>query len=126
MNHQDLIPFIERFSNAKVLCVGDVMLDHFIYGDVNRISPEAPIPVVRVSHERSMLGGAGNVVRNLSSLGAQTVLLTVVGADSSADLIGKELNGLAELRTARGGGHGAQDLGEDEVYLGQPAAAASG
>ncbi len=95
MNHQDLIPFIERFSNAKVLCVGDVMLDHFIYGDVNRISPEAPIPVVRVSHERSMLGGAGNVVRNLSSLGAQTMLLTVVGADSSADLIGKELNGLA-------------------------------
>jgi D-beta-D-heptose 7-phosphate kinase/D-beta-D-heptose 1-phosphate adenosyltransferase len=95
LNHQDLIPFIERFSNAKVLCVGDVMLDHFIYGDVNRISPEAPIPVVRVSHERSMLGGAGNVVRNLSSLGAQTMLLTVVGADSSADLIGKELNGLA-------------------------------
>jgi len=95
LNHQDLIPFIERFSNAKILCVGDVMLDHFIYGDVNRISPEAPIPVVRVSHERSMLGGAGNVVRNLSSLGAQTVLLTVVGADSSADLIGKELNGLA-------------------------------
>ena len=71
------------------------MLDHFIYGDVNRISPEAPIPVVRVSHERSMLGGAGNVVRNLSALGAQTVLLTVVGADSSADVIGKELNGLA-------------------------------
>jgi D-beta-D-heptose 7-phosphate kinase/D-beta-D-heptose 1-phosphate adenosyltransferase len=95
LNHQDLIPFIERFSNAKVLCVGDVMLDHFIYGDVNRISPEAPIPVVRVSHERSMLGGAGNVVRNLSSLGAQTALLTVVGADSSADLIGKELDGLA-------------------------------
>jgi len=70
------------------------MLDHFIYGDVNRISPEAPIPVVRVSHERSMLGGAGNVVRNLSSLGAQVVLVTVVGADSNADLIGKELKQL--------------------------------
>jgi D-beta-D-heptose 7-phosphate kinase/D-beta-D-heptose 1-phosphate adenosyltransferase len=94
LNHQDLIPFIERFSNAKVLCVGDVMLDHFIYGDVNRISPEAPIPVVRVSHERSMLGGAGNVVRNLSSLGARVALLTVVGADSSADLIAKALKEL--------------------------------
>jgi D-beta-D-heptose 7-phosphate kinase/D-beta-D-heptose 1-phosphate adenosyltransferase len=94
LNHQDLIPFIERFSNAKVLCVGDVMLDHFIYGDVNRISPEAPIPVVRVSHERSMLGGAGNVVRNLSSLGAQVALLTVVGADNSADLIGSALKEL--------------------------------
>jgi D-beta-D-heptose 7-phosphate kinase/D-beta-D-heptose 1-phosphate adenosyltransferase len=92
LNHQELIPFIERFSNAKVLCVGDVMLDHFIYGDVNRISPEAPIPVVRVHHERSMLGGAGNVVRNLSSLGAQAVLLTVVGADGSANLIAHELS----------------------------------
>jgi D-beta-D-heptose 7-phosphate kinase/D-beta-D-heptose 1-phosphate adenosyltransferase len=91
LNHQELIPFIERFSNAKVLCVGDVMLDHFIYGDVDRISPEAPIPVVRVHHERSMLGGAGNVVRNLSSLGAQAVLLTVVGVDSAADLIAQEL-----------------------------------
>ncbi len=70
------------------------MLDHFIYGDVNRISPEAPIPVVRVSHERSMLGGAGNVVRNLSSLGAQVALLTVVGADNSADLIGSALKEL--------------------------------
>jgi D-beta-D-heptose 7-phosphate kinase / D-beta-D-heptose 1-phosphate adenosyltransferase len=95
LSHQELIPFIERFSNAKVLCVGDVMLDHFIYGDVNRISPEAPIPVVRVNQERSMLGGAGNVVRNLSSLGAQAVLLTVVGADSAANLIQSELSGLA-------------------------------
>ena len=68
------------------------MLDHFIYGDVNRISPEAPIPVVRVRDERSMLGGAGNVVRNLSSLGAQAVLLTVVGADGTADLIAHELS----------------------------------
>ena len=91
MNNHELIPFIERFSNAKVLCVGDVMLDHFIYGDVNRISPEAPIPVVLVSHERSMLGGAGNVVRNLSSLGARAVLLTVTGMDDAADLIGQKL-----------------------------------
>jgi D-beta-D-heptose 7-phosphate kinase/D-beta-D-heptose 1-phosphate adenosyltransferase len=94
LNHQELIPYIERFSNAKVLCVGDVMLDHFVYGDVNRISPEAPIPVVRIHHERSMLGGAGNVVRNLSSLGAQAVLLTVVGADSAANSIAHELSAL--------------------------------
>jgi D-beta-D-heptose 7-phosphate kinase / D-beta-D-heptose 1-phosphate adenosyltransferase len=91
LNHQELIPYIERFSNAKVLCVGDVMLDHFVYGEVNRISPEAPIPVVRVHHERSMLGGAGNVVRNLSSLGAQAVLLTVVGSDAAAEQIAQAL-----------------------------------
>ncbi len=70
------------------------MLDHFVYGDVNRISPEAPIPVVRIHHERSMLGGAGNVVRNLSSLGAQAVLLTVVGADRAAYSIAQELKSL--------------------------------
>jgi D-beta-D-heptose 7-phosphate kinase/D-beta-D-heptose 1-phosphate adenosyltransferase len=94
LNKQELIPFIERFSHAKVLCVGDVMLDHFIYGEVNRISPEAPIPVVLVSHERSMLGGAGNVVRNLSALGARAVLLTVVGADDAADVISQQLGAL--------------------------------
>ncbi len=70
------------------------MLDHFVYGDVNRISPEAPIPVVRINHERSMLGGAGNVVRNLSSLGARAVLLTVVGADGNAGLIAEALGTL--------------------------------
>jgi len=70
------------------------MLDHFVYGDVNRISPEAPIPVVRIQHEKSMLGGAGNVVRNLSSLGAQAVLLTVVGADRAAESIAQELKSL--------------------------------
>ena len=74
------------------------MLDHFIYGDVNRISPEAPIPVVRVRHEQSMLGGAGNVVRNLSSLGAQAVLLTVVGTDAAAALIAQELSALPNCR----------------------------
>ncbi len=72
------------------------MLDHFVYGDVNRISPEAPIPVVRIHHETSMLGGAGNVVRNLGSLGAQATLLTVVGADTAADLIAQELKALTK------------------------------
>ena len=74
--------------------MGDVMLDHFVYGDVSRISPEAPIPVVRVNHEQSMLGGVGNVVRNLSSLGVQTALLTVVGADDAGESIRKELGAL--------------------------------
>lgn len=71
------------------------MLDHFVYGDVNRISPEAPIPVVRIHHETSMLGGAGNVVRNLGSLGARAELLTVVGADTAADSIAQELRALS-------------------------------
>ena len=74
------------------------MLDHFVYGDVNRISPEAPIPVVRIHHETSMLGGAGNVVRNLNSLGAHATLLTVVGADTAAESIAQELKGLHNCR----------------------------
>ena len=56
---------IAELKQAKVVCVGDVMLDRFVYGDVTRVSPEAPIPVCRVKNETAMLGGAGNVVRNL-------------------------------------------------------------
>lgn len=56
-------------TQARVLCAGDVMLDRFVYGTVDRISPEGPIPVLRVRREDAMLGGAGNVVRNLVGLG---------------------------------------------------------
>ncbi|NQU69124.1 MAG: bifunctional heptose 7-phosphate kinase/heptose 1-phosphate adenyltransferase, partial [Rhodospirillales bacterium] len=72
---------IEKLNNARVLCVGDVMLDRFVYGEVSRISPEAPIPVCRVRNETSMLGGAGNVVRNLAALGAEAIFVTVTGDD---------------------------------------------
>lgn len=70
-------------KGVRVLCVGDVMLDRFVYGDVDRISPEAPIPVVRVGREVSMLGGAGNVVRNLVALGAHAHFLAAVGDDAA-------------------------------------------
>ncbi len=72
---------IEKLNKARVLCVGDVMLDRFVYGEVSRISPEAPIPVCRVRNETSMLGGAGNVVRNLAALGAEAIFVTVTGDD---------------------------------------------
>jgi len=65
--NQRLISSIESWSGVTILCVGDVMLDRFIYGTAGRISPEAPIPVVLIDHEETMLGGAGNVVRNLAS-----------------------------------------------------------
>jgi rfaE bifunctional protein kinase chain/domain len=67
-----------------VLVVGDVMLDRYWFGDVSRISPEAPVPVVRVSREEERLGGAANVALNAKTLGAQVTLLTVVGADEAA------------------------------------------
>ena len=78
---------VERLAGARVLCIGDLMLDRFIYGDVARISPEAPIPVMRVERELAMPGGAGNVARNLVSLGASCTFLAVLGRDT----VGREL-----------------------------------
>ena len=74
----------ERLSQACVLVVGDAMLDRYWFGAVDRISPEAPVPVVRVTREEERLGGAANVALNVKTLGAQTTLLTVVGADEPA------------------------------------------
>ncbi len=74
----------ERLSQARVLVVGDVMLDRYWYGAVDRISPEAPVPVVRVTREEERNGGAANVAYNVVTLGAQASLLTVVGDDEAS------------------------------------------
>ena len=76
-----LAQLVEQLPNAKVLCIGDVMLDRFVYGSVSRISPEAPIPIIRVERESAMLGGAGNVARNATALGASVRFLSLVGDD---------------------------------------------
>jgi len=69
------------FDGARVLVIGDIMLDKFRYGSVNRISPEAPVPVMHVSSEQAMLGGAGNVLANLAALDCACGLIAVVGED---------------------------------------------
>jgi D-beta-D-heptose 7-phosphate kinase/D-beta-D-heptose 1-phosphate adenosyltransferase len=76
-----LASHIESLGDSQVLCVGDLMLDRFIYGAVERTSPEAPVPVLRIGRDDAMLGGVGNVVRNLVSLGARACLLSAVGDD---------------------------------------------
>ena len=76
-----------RISAARVLVVGDVMLDRYWFGDVNRISPEAPVPVVHVRRKEDRLGGAANVARNAAALGAQAGLLCVVGHDEPGERI---------------------------------------
>ncbi len=73
-----------RLAAARVLVVGDAMLDRYWFGAVDRISPEAPVPVVRVTREEERLGGAANVALNVKTLGAQATLLTVVGLDEPA------------------------------------------
>lgn len=88
-----LASHIEALSRSTVLCVGDLMLDRFVYGAVTRVSPEAPIPVVRVEDDRAMLGGAGNVVHNLVTLGARCTFVSVIGADAE----GHELAAMAKL-----------------------------
>src|SRR5947208_5942299 len=79
-------------SRTRVLVVGDVMLDHFIWGSVARISPEAPVPVVDLERESFMPGGAANVARNLTALKAQAELLSVVGRDLAAQQLKRLLS----------------------------------
>lgn len=74
----------EKLSQASVLVVGDVMLDRYWYGAVDRISPEAPVPIVRITREEERNGGAANVAYNVVTLGAQSSLLTVVGDDEAS------------------------------------------
>ena len=87
---------LPSFKAARILVVGDVMLDRYWFGDVHRISPEAPVPVLKVSRGEERPGGAANVARNITSLGANCTLLSVVGADEAGDC-------LQRLLTEQGG-----------------------
>ncbi len=78
---------VAKFKDANVLVVGDLMLDRYTFGDVNRISPEAPIPVLRKNSEKLVLGGAANVAANLASLGAKATIAGVLGKDENAERI---------------------------------------
>jgi D-beta-D-heptose 7-phosphate kinase/D-beta-D-heptose 1-phosphate adenosyltransferase len=94
-----LIALVENLHRARVLCVGDVILDHFHSGSVDRISPEAPIPVLKLENEATMLGGAGNVVRNLAGLGVNVNFTTVIGKDNDGTEIERLIReeGLSDL-----------------------------
>ncbi|MCH8181560.1 MAG: D-glycero-beta-D-manno-heptose-7-phosphate kinase [Proteobacteria bacterium] len=87
-----LARYLGDFPRGRIACVGDVMLDRFVAGSVERISPEAPIPVLKVARETAMPGGAGNVAVNVASLGGQARLLGVVGDDGAARELGALLD----------------------------------
>ncbi|MDK9722304.1 MAG: D-glycero-beta-D-manno-heptose-7-phosphate kinase [Rhodospirillales bacterium] len=91
-DQSQLADFVANLKDVPVLVAGDVMLDRYVYGDASRISPEAPIPVLAIDHETSMLGGAGNVVRNLVAIGAKVEFVTAVGDDQA----GREVRHLLE------------------------------
>jgi len=75
---------LDRFQDARILCLGDLMLDRFVYGQVDRVSAEAPVQVIHVSEQRQMLGGVGNVGCNVEALGARAVVIAVTGDDDAA------------------------------------------
>ena len=92
-----LITCVEKLKDGYVLCVGDVMLDRFVYGDVERISPEAPIPVFRIISENVMLGGAGNVARNIAGLGGRTRFVSIVGSDQAGRDVTAQVGEIVDL-----------------------------
>src|SRR3546814_12855698 len=98
LGRSDLARAVERLAGVPVLVLGDIMLDRFVYGTVERISPEAPIPVLRIAEDTAMLGGAGNVLRNLAALGARPQGIAVIGEDAA----GAEVDALTQIGRAPG------------------------
>jgi len=89
---QTLRDIVPRFTKARVLVIGDIIIDHFLWGTASRISPEAPVPVVNVQREDLLLGGSANVLRNIASLGGLGTLCGIIGDD----LMGKKVVELVE------------------------------
>ncbi len=95
-NRSSFLNILDTAAKANVLVIGDVMLDRFVYGSTARISPEAPIPILSITHQSQMLGGAGNVVRNIASLGGKAQLISVVGEDAE----GREIERIFSIQGA--------------------------
>lgn len=106
MQIQRVKELMERFRRQRILVVGDLMLDKYIHGNVERISPEAPVPVVQVSRERRVPGGAANVAYNICALGGQACLAGVIGDDAAGDELVSILKargiGTEAVRTIKG------------------------
>jgi len=85
LTKQELINTFKAFNNLNVLIIGDVMIDSYLWGDVSRISPEAPVPIVVVNKRENRLGGAANVILNIQSLGANPIICSVIGNDSKGN-----------------------------------------
>ena len=94
----DLDKLFNEFNSKKVLVIGDSMIDAYMFGEINRISPEAPVPVVEIKYHENRLGGAANVALNLKSLGAKPILCSVIGKDGNGILL-KKLMDNAKLST---------------------------
>src|SRR5437868_14022551 len=97
IDKQRAADLLGKLGSRNLVVLGDVMLDEFIWGDVTRISPEAPVPVVDIRRESAHLGGAANVLANLRSLGARAGVVGVVGPDRAGERVRAELRDLGAL-----------------------------
>src|SRR5690242_2343372 len=95
----DFDTLAQAFSRQTVLCVGDLMLDEFVYGEVSRISPEAPAPVIAAQRSETNIGGAGNVARNIAALGGRCIFVGLIGADDAGAKLQTELEREARIES---------------------------
>jgi len=100
INHSKLIKIINGIKNIKILVIGDIMLDKYIFGSVDRISPEAPIPIIDINKTESKVGGAGNVLKNLNSLNVKTSFISIIGNDDSGKILKKNIEKLNNVEYA--------------------------
>lgn len=91
----DFYKRLDALEGVRILCVGDIMLDRFVYGTVDRISPESPVPVLRMERENAMLGGAGNAVANLAALETRPCVVGLIGEDDSGKIVKAKLQDMA-------------------------------
>jgi rfaE bifunctional protein kinase chain/domain len=91
VNRKRALEIIGNFPSSRVLVIGDLMVDHFIWGKVSRISPEAPVPVVEVTKENLMMGGSGNVVNNIHAMGSAVAVAGIIGSDGMGDWLQAKL-----------------------------------
>src|ERR1700744_4986308 len=92
LTEQEINRIFDSFTGRRILVIGDVMLDAYWWGKVERISPEAPVPVIQIKEREYRLGGAANVALNLKKLGAAPVICSVIGADADGDIFLKLLD----------------------------------
>ena len=100
INQSKLEYIITQIQSKKVLVVGDIMLDKYVFGHVDRISPEAPIPIISVKNTRLLEGGAGNVIKNLNSLNIKTAFISLIGNDASGKTLKARLKKLKNIEYA--------------------------
>ena len=91
VNRKRALEIIGQYPSSKVLVIGDLMVDHFIWGKVSRISPEAPVPIVEVTKEDLMVGGSGNVVSNIHAMGGTVAVAGIIGSDGMGDWLETKL-----------------------------------